>query len=110
MAAIIGIAIANPPPVSSRMSTRPASGACMAAPSIAAALAPLPVGAAAVVLGGQRALALLVVGHGSLWLYEHRVLGNALPPSYLALRRQVALATCMLLALTMFVSDTAGLS
>ena len=41
---------------------------------------------------------------------EHRVLGNALPPSYLALRRQVALATCMLLALTMFVSDTAGLS
>jgi hypothetical protein len=77
---------------------------------IAAALAPLPVGAAAVVLGGQRALALLVVGHGSLWLYEHRVLGSALPPSYLALRRQVALATCMLLALTMFVSDTAGLS
>ena len=67
-------------------------------------------GLAAVVLGGQRALALLVVGHGSLWLYEHRVLGNALPPSYLALRRQVALATCMLLALTMFVSDTAGLS
>jgi hypothetical protein len=77
---------------------------------IVAALAPLPVGAAAVVLGGQRALALLVVGHGILWLYEHRVLGNALPTFYLALRRQVALATCMLLALTMFVSDTAGLS
>jgi len=32
-----------------------------------------------------------------------------LPPAYLALRRQMTLATCMLLALTLFVSDTAGL-
>jgi hypothetical protein len=77
---------------------------------LGAALTPLPVAAAAMLLGGQRALALLVIGHGCLWLYEHRVLGTALPPFYLALRRQVAFATCMLLALTTFVSDTAGIS
>jgi hypothetical protein len=74
------------------------------------ALAPALVGAAAVVVGGQRALALLVVGHGGLWLYEHRSLGRQLPGAYLGLRRQLALAICMLLALTMFVSDAAGLS
>jgi Protein of unknown function (DUF3429) len=77
---------------------------------LVAALAPVPVAAAALLIGGQRALALLVVGHACLWLYEHRVLGSALPPFYLGMRRQVAFATCMLLALTMFVSDTAGLS
>lgn len=77
---------------------------------IGAALACLPLAAGAVVLNGQRALALLVIGHGCLWLYEHRVLGEALPPYYLALRRQLALATCMLLALTMFVSDSVGLT
>ena len=33
-----------------------------------------------------------------------------LPAAHLALRRQVTFATCMLLALTMFVSDAAGLS
>jgi hypothetical protein len=77
---------------------------------LSAALTPLPVAAAAILLAGQRALALLVVAHGCLWLYEHRVLGTALPPVYLALRRQVALATCVLLALTVFVSDTAGIS
>ena len=36
-------------------------------------------------------------------------LGSQLPPAYLSLRRQLALATCMLLALIMFVSDAAGL-
>jgi hypothetical protein len=77
--------------------------------TLAAALAPLPVAATALLLEGQRALALLVVGHGCLWLYEHRVLGSALPPFYLSLRRQLAFATGMVLALTMFVSDAAGL-
>jgi hypothetical protein len=77
---------------------------------LGAALTPLPIAAGALLLGGQRALALLVVGHGCLWLYEHRVLGTALPPFYLGLRRQLAFATCMLLALTMFVSDSGGLS
>jgi hypothetical protein len=38
------------------------------------------------------------------------VLGAALPPAYLALRRTLTIATCVLLALTMFVSDVAGLT
>jgi hypothetical protein len=78
--------------------------------SLAGAVAPLPVAALAVLLGGQRGLALLVVGFGGLWLYEHRVLGAALPPAYLALRRTQSVATCVLLALTMFASDAAGLT
>ncbi|HKD53633.1 MAG TPA: DUF3429 domain-containing protein [Steroidobacteraceae bacterium] len=73
------------------------------------ALVPALIGAAGVVVGGQRGLAVLVVGHGGFWFYEQRVLGSLLPPAYLALRRQMTLATCMLLALTLFVSDTAGL-
>ena len=72
------------------------------------ALAPALVGAAGVVLGGQHGLAVLVVGGGGFWLYEHRVVGGDLPPAYLSLRRQLTLATCMLLALTMFASDAAG--
>jgi Protein of unknown function (DUF3429) len=67
-------------------------------------------GAAAMLLGGQRGLALLVVGFGGFWLYEHRRLGGELPEAYLNLRRQLTLAICMLLALTMVVSDSAGLS
>ena len=77
---------------------------------IGAALAATLLGAAGVIVGGQRGLAVLVVGHGGFWLYEHRALGAELPPAYLSLRRQLTLATCMLLALTMFVSDTAGLN
>jgi hypothetical protein len=76
------------------------------------AVAPLPalLAVTATVLGGQRALALLVVGCGGFWLYEHRALGSHLPPAYLSLRRQLTLASCMLLTLTMFASDTAGLT
>ena len=77
---------------------------------IAGLLVAALVGAGGVVVGGQRGLALLVVGHGGFWLYEKHVLGSRLPAAYLALRRQVTFATCMLLALTMFVSDAAGLS
>jgi hypothetical protein len=76
---------------------------------MAAAAAPAPVAAAAVLLGGQRALALLVVGFGLFWLYEHRILGAALPRDYLGLRRNLSLATCTLLALIMIASDGAGL-
>lgn len=76
---------------------------------MAAASAPVLVAAAAVLLGGQRALALLVVGFGLFWLYEHRSLGQLLPPAYLSLRRNLSLATCTLLALTMIASDAAGL-
>jgi hypothetical protein len=76
---------------------------------IGAALTAALFGAAGAVVGGQRGLAVLVVGHGGFWLYERRAVGSQLPPAYLSLRRQVTFATCMLLALTMFVSDTAGL-
>jgi hypothetical protein len=75
----------------------------------AAALAPALAGAAAAVAGGQRGLALLVVGFGVFWLYEHRWLGARLPETYLGLRRHLTIATCVLLALIMFASDTAGL-
>ncbi|HEV2229908.1 MAG TPA: DUF3429 domain-containing protein [Steroidobacteraceae bacterium] len=80
-----------------------------AAAPLAAAAAPIVVAAAAVLLGGQRALALLTVGFGLFWLYEHRSLGSVLPPAYLSLRRNLSLATCTLLALTMIASDAAGL-
>lgn len=76
---------------------------------IGMALVPALVGAAAVVTGGQHGLALLVAGCGIFWLYEQRRLGPQLPQGYLNLRRQLTLATCMLLALTLFVSDAAGL-
>src|ERR1700751_675790 len=77
---------------------------------IAAVLAAALAGAGAIVVGGQRGLALLVVGHGGFWVYEKHGLATLLPESHLALRRQMTFAVCMLLALTMFVSDTAGLS
>ena len=67
-------------------------------------------GAGGVLVGGQRGLALLVVGHGGFWLYEKHSLGSHLPAAYLALRRTLTFSICMLLALTMFVSDAAGLS
>jgi len=76
----------------------------------AGALLPAPVAAAAVALGGERGLALLVVGSGGFWLYEHRAVGALLPPAYLALRRHLTLAVCILLALIMFASDAAGLT
>jgi hypothetical protein len=79
-------------------------------PARAAALIPAVLGAVAVVLGGERGLAVLAIGFGAWWLFEHRVLGTALPGAYLNLRRQLTLATCILLALTMFASDGAGLT
>lgn len=76
---------------------------------MAAAAAPAVVAAAAVLTGGQRALALLVVGFGVFWLYEHRSLGAAMPAAYLGLRRNLSLAACTLLALIMIASDAVGL-
>jgi len=79
------------------------------APRTAASAAPAVVAAAAVLIGGQRALALLVVGCSVFWLYEHRSLGAQLPSAYLGLRRNLSIATATLLALTMIASDSAGL-
>jgi Protein of unknown function (DUF3429) len=74
-----------------------------------AALLPALVGGAAIVVGGQVGFALLVLGFGLWWLYEHRALGTLLPLAYLNLRRHLTLAICVLLALTMIASDAAGL-
>lgn len=70
---------------------------------------PAACGVAAVVLGGERGLALLVVALGVFWLYEHRGIGPELPEDYLQLRRTLTLAGCVLLAITMILSDSAGL-
>ena len=70
---------------------------------------PAVIGATGTLVGGQRGLALLVVGFGVFWLYEHRSVGPELPPAYLSLRRNLSLVVCTLLAVTMIVSDTAGL-
>ena len=77
---------------------------------ILGAVAPALVAAAAVVIGGQRGLALLVVGLGVFWLYEHRNAVRELPDEYVSLRRNLSLAACILLALTLMLSDTAGLT
>jgi membrane-associated phospholipid phosphatase len=61
--------------------------------------------AAALLLGGSRGLALLLAGFGSFWLYESRRLDDGLPPDYLALRRQLSIAVCALLALTVLASE-----
>jgi hypothetical protein len=76
---------------------------------IAGAILPALIGAAGTVISGQRGLALLVVGFGVFWLYEHRNVGTELPAAYLSLRRNLSLVVCTLLAITMIISDTAGL-
>jgi hypothetical protein len=76
---------------------------------VGGAIVPALLGAAATVIGGQRGLALLVVGFGVFWLYEHRVVGKELPAAYLSLRRNLSLAVCALLAVTLILSDKAGL-
>ena len=76
---------------------------------VAGSILPAVIATAALLLGGQRGLGLLVVGFGLFWVYEHRRLGAALPPDYLALRRNLSVAVCVLLALTMMLSEHAGL-
>ena len=76
---------------------------------LVAAVLPGLCAAASVVVGGQRGLALLVVGSGIFWLYEHRRVGDELPQDYLRLRRNLTVAGCCLLALIMIVSDSVGL-
>jgi len=70
---------------------------------------PTVVATAAVLIGGQHGLALLIVGSGLFWLYEHRALGAQLPPAYLGLRRNLSVAVCSLLALMVIATDAAEL-
>jgi hypothetical protein len=76
---------------------------------IAGAILPAICGTAAVILGGQRGLALLTVSFCVFWLYEHRSVGAELPPDYLRLRRNLSVAGSSLLAFTMILSDYVGL-
>jgi hypothetical protein len=76
---------------------------------IAGAVVPALAAVVAQILGGQRGLALLAVGTGVFWLYEHHSTGPELPPAYLGLRRNLSLAACALLAVTMILSQGAGL-
>ncbi len=60
---------------------------------------PALAGWVALLLPDRHALALLLVGFGAFWLYEHRVAGEALlPHDYLDLRRNLSLLVCGLLA------------
>lgn len=73
-------------------------------PTIVGSVLPSVLGAAAVLLGGTRGIALLVAGFGAFWLYEHRRCGEALPADYLALRRGLTLTVVVLLAVTALVA------
>jgi hypothetical protein len=68
---------------------------------------PSVVGALAVLLGGERGLALLIAGFGLFWLFEHRTHAEHLPGDYLALRRALTLGVCTLLVLVAFASAEA---
>ena len=61
---------------------------------------PSVLGAAALLQGGTRGIALLVAGFGAFWLYEHRRRGEDLPADYLGVRRNLTLAVVALLAVT----------
>ena len=69
---------------------------------VAVSTVPSVLGAAALLVGGEPAIALLVVGFGGFWLLEHRHFAADLPADYLALRRNLSLGVCALLALTAF--------
>ena len=68
--------------------------------TILGSVLPSVLGAAAVLQGGTRGIALLVAGFGAFWLYEHRRRGEDLPADYLALRRALTLTVVALLAVT----------
>jgi hypothetical protein len=76
---------------------------------ITASVVPSVLGAAALLLDGQRGLALLIAGFGLFGIYEHRRWVDSLPAEYLAMRRRLTLAVCASLTLTVFASETAGL-
>lgn len=62
-------------------------------------------GLLALMVGGSRGIALLVVGFGVFWLFEHRQRAADLPADYLVLRRNLSLTVCVLLALTAIAID-----
>lgn len=75
--------------------------------TVVGATLPSVVGASAVLLGGEKGIALLVAGFGLFWLLEYRVLASDLPSDYLDLRRILTIGVCALLALTAFAGSEA---
>lgn len=73
--------------------------------TIVGSTAPSVVGAAAVLVGGEKGMALLVAGFGLFWLFEHRTYADVLPADYLDLRRVLTLGVCALLILTAFAAS-----
>ena len=68
---------------------------------------PSVVGATAVIIEGEKGMAILVVGFGMFWLFEHRTYAERLPADYLDLRRVLTICVCTLLVLTAFASSGA---
>jgi hypothetical protein len=75
--------------------------------TIVGSTAPSVVGAVAVLVGGEKGIALLVAGFGLFWLFEHRTYADALPADYLDLRRALTMGVCTLLILTAFAASGA---
>ncbi len=75
-------------------------------PSLVLALGVVPalVGAASLALApGETALVVQMIGFGAVWLYEHRVLGEAvLPRAYLDLRRVLTVGVLTILLIALF--------
>jgi hypothetical protein len=68
---------------------------------------PSVIGAGAILMGGERGMAILVVGFSLFWLFEHRAYRDVLPPEYIDLRRVLTLLVCALLVLTAFAGSGA---
>ena len=75
--------------------------------SIAGSTLPSVIGTLAVLLGGERGIAVLVAGFGLFWLFQHRTRGAELPGDYLALRRTLTLGVCTLLVVVAFAAAEA---
>jgi hypothetical protein len=68
---------------------------------------PSVVGAVAVITEGEKGMAILVVGFGMFWIFEHRTYAEQLPADYLDLRRVLTICVCTLLVLTAFAGSGA---
>jgi hypothetical protein len=77
--------------------------------TVLGSILPSLAGAAAILIGGQRGVGLLVVAFGLFWLYETRVCGSRLPAAYLSLRRNLSMVVCAVLAVMMIMADSVGL-
>jgi len=73
--------------------------------TIVASTSPSVVGVMAILIAGERGMAILIAGFGLFWLYENRTHAEILPADYLDLRRVLTLCVCTLLVLTAFAAS-----